>query len=285
MTTVLYADVLFLINFSMDFISVYLSSKLLSEAQNTLRFTLASVIGAACATLMTAQSPPVMAQIPLTLILSAVMSAVAYGKNNSISSCLVRTAALWGSGALIGGLVTAVCSLGENSNMTASLHPPVQSGKYIFILVLSVLFCVFLIRAIKPKFAESKVKLRIVLLGRSTEITALVDSGNLASDPIGKNPVIFVSHEVVEEIMGKENTDSILQGKYEGVSEDLKKRIRLVPISSEGGRKIVSCIRPDSVEICKGTKHHKVEALVGITENGQNFYGGEGALAPLCAVK
>ena len=38
MTTVLYADVLFLINFSMDFISVYIAAQLLSLRRSALRF-------------------------------------------------------------------------------------------------------------------------------------------------------------------------------------------------------------------------------------------------------
>ena len=94
MTTVLYADVLFLINFSMDFISVYIAAQLLSLRRSALRFSLASLIGALGATAMTALSVAALPQTVLTLVLSVVMTAAAYGGARSLGQFLFRTLTL-----------------------------------------------------------------------------------------------------------------------------------------------------------------------------------------------
>ena len=122
MTTVLYADVLFLINFSMDFISVYIAAQLLSLRRSALRFSLASLIGALGATAMTALSVAALPQTVLTLVLSVVMTATAYGGARSLGQFLFRTLTLWGGGALLGGCVTAVCSIGERRRRHRALY-------------------------------------------------------------------------------------------------------------------------------------------------------------------
>ena len=111
MTTVLYADVLFVINFAMDFISLWVTSKLLSIRQSARRYALAAAIGALSATAMTALSVEGIVEAAAALALSVVMSLVAYGFG-SARRLVGRSLALWGAGALIGGAVTALCSLG-----------------------------------------------------------------------------------------------------------------------------------------------------------------------------
>ena len=245
MTTVLYADVLFLINFSMDFISVYIAAQLLSLRRSALRFSLASLIGALGATAMTALSVAALPQTVLTLVLSVVMTAaVRYTE----SACASRPAALAVSG---------------------------------------IFLCVFVVRALKPKLSRKTAFVRITLGGRRAGVGALVDSGNLAADPVSGSPVIFVSHESLEDIVPKTELDSMLSGDITSLPEDMKRRIRLIPIGEEGASRIVTAFRPDLVSVSDGggRRTHNADAVICVSDKGCGFYGGEAALIPLSLLR
>ena len=177
MTTVLYADVLFLINFSMDFISVYIAAQLLSLRRSALRFSLASLIGALGATAMTALSVTALPQTVLTLVLSVVMTATAYGGARSLGQFLFRTLTLWGGGALLGGCVTAVCSIGERGGDTVRYTESACASRPAALAVSGIFLCVFVVRALKPKLSRKTAFVRITLGGRRAGVGALVDSG------------------------------------------------------------------------------------------------------------
>lgn len=287
MTTVLYADVLFFINFSMDFISVYIAAQLLSLRRSALRFSLASLIGALGATAMTALSVAALPQTVLTLVLSVVMTAAAYGGARSLGQFLFRTLTLWGGGALLGGCVTAVCSIGERGGDTVRYTESACASRPAALAVSGIFLCVFVVRALKPKLSRKTAFVRITLGGRRAGVGALVDSGNLAADPVSGSPVIFVSHESLEDIVPKTELDSMLSGDITSLPEDMKRRIRLIPIGEEGASRIVTAFRPDLVSVSDGggRRTHNADAVICVSDKGCGFYGGEAALIPLSLLR
>lgn len=166
MTTVLYADVLFLINFSMDFISVYIAAAASFAQKERAAFSLASLIGALGATAMTALSVAALPQTVLTLVLSVVMTAAAYGGARSLGQFLFRTLTLWGGGALLGGCVTAVCSIGERGGDTVRYTESACASRPAALAVSGIFLCVFVVRALKPKLSRKTAFVRITLGGR-----------------------------------------------------------------------------------------------------------------------
>ena len=200
---------------------------------------------------------------------------------------LFRTLTLWGGGALLGGCVTAVCSIGERGGDTVRYTESACASRPAALAVSGIFLCVFVVRALKPKLSRKTAFVRITLGGRRAGGGALVDSGNLAADPVSGSPVIFVSHESLEDIVPKTELDSMLSGDITSLPEDMKRRIRLIPIGEEGASRIVTAFRPDLVSVSDGggRRTHNADAVICVSDKGCGFYGGEAALIPLSLLR
>ena len=80
-------------------------------------------------------------------------------------------------------------------------------------------------------------KIRIKLNGKEIETKAMIDTGNLAKEPITNTPVVIVESSLLEKVLPKEilnSIDNILAGKLDGVKEEYISRLRCIPFSSLG---------------------------------------------------
>lgn len=279
MTTVLYADVLFIINFSMDFLSLYITAKLLSLRQSAIRFSIAAAIGALAATVMTALGIASLPEAVLSVLISFAMTAVATGFLG-LRSFFVRAFALWGAGALLGGAVSVICSLGEAPVFREERDEP--SSPYVLSMAVGTLLVILFIRLIRPKLRQKTTELTVTFGGNSVTVSALVDSGNLAADPISGAPVIFLSSAEAISLVGEENTRALLTHDRDSLSDSMTTRLRLVPVSGEGADKLYFAFRPDSVTV--GKKKSRRDVLIAISDKGRDFYAGHPALAPSCVL-
>ena len=101
------------------------------------------------------------------------------------------------------------------------------------------------------------------------------------------SPVIFVSHESLEDIVPKAELDSMLSGDITSLPEDMRRRIRLIPIGEEGASRIVTAFRPDLVSVSDGggRRTHNADAVICVSDKDCGFYGGEAALIPLSLLR
>lgn len=272
MTTVLYADVLFIINFSMDFISLYLTAKLMSLRQKAWRYVLSAVLGAVSATVMTAYGISGLPEAALTLALSAVMSVVAYG-GGSVGRIAGRSLALWGAGALVGGVVTVLCSLGK--------HSPLESARAgtdrpFGAIAVGVLIVWAFVRVIRPRLGKKAVEATVAFGKNRITLTALCDSGNLCTDMMSGDVVTFICSRRAEELFGNELARALTEADANGIPPPFRTRFRIVPVSGLGGRRIAAAIYPDEIVI-RGV-HRR--ALVAVADVGDGDFGGCDMLIP-----
>ena len=79
--------------------------------------------------------------------------------------------------------------------------------------------------------------------------------------------------------------ESLVSGKTYELPSEMKRRIRLIPITRDGGVKILIGIRPDIVRIiCKGGKAEEIDLIIAIDKEG-GTYGGYEALLPASAIE
>ena len=273
MTTVLYADVLFVINFSMDFISLWVTSKLLSINRRTWRFALAAALGALAATAMTALSVEGVAEAAVALALSAAMALAAFGFG-SARRLVGRALTLWGAGALIGGAVTALCSLGGGG----LAGTPVGVGRPWGHIAVGVLLVWAFVRLIRPRLSRRTATVRLTAGGVSVDAEALVDTGDLACDPIGGDAAMFVSLPLASRLFGEENARSIAEVRPDALPEALHARVRLVPASGIGKTGMCAGIVVDSLTLPPDETPRR--ALVCVADVGKDHFGGFDALVP-----
>jgi len=133
--------------------------------------------------------------------------------------------------------------------------------------------------------------IKIISGERSAEISALVDTGNSLIDPVSKSPVIIAEFEYVYEFLPKkmqalytsrqEDDLSLIISAISG--EEFEKNIRMIPFRSLGTENgILIGFKPDTVEIAKDNEVVKLyDVVVGIynlslTKNGDY----QGLLSP-----
>ena len=104
---------------------------------------------------------------------------------------------------------------------------------------------------------------------------ALVDTGNLLSDPISGDCIILLKEYVLRDIFDENNLKAIK--KLDVLSEYFPCGIRL--ISTDRG--LIPIFRPEKIEIKQFSKKNKklVSALIGI-DFSEGSFGGAGGLLP-----
>ena len=274
MTTVLYADVLFVINFSMDFISLWVTSKLLSISRRARRFALSAALGALAATAMTALSVEGIAEGAIALAVSVAMALAAFGFG-SAKRLVWRALTLWGAGALIGGAVTALCSLGGRGIVAGT---PGGVGRPWGFLAVGVLLVWAFVRLIRPRLSRRTATVRITVGGVSVEAEALVDTGNLACDPIGGDAAVFVSLPLAARLFGEENARRIAEVRPDALPDELHSKVRLVPAAGIGKTGICAGIVTDSLTLPPDDTPRR--ALICVADVPKDHFGGFDALVP-----
>ena len=124
------------------------------------------------------------------------------------------------------------------------------------------------------------VRLCVGYNGREESFEALVDTGNLVEDPVGKRPVVFITEELAFKILGEkiDFSDTKLD-----VPENFKKRIRLIPVNSMDGKRILYGFLSDYVTVVNSGKYENVNVSFAVGKKG-DLYGGYHALLPAAAI-
>ncbi len=127
-------------------------------------------------------------------------------------------------------------------------------------------------------------KIKISNNGKEQTLRAMIDTGNLLKDPITNSPVIIIEKNKLLNILPKEileNTEKIINGKYEFSNEYLKyaSRFRVLPFSSLGKQNgMLLGFKVDKVEAeINDEEIIREDAIVGIYDkklSNKNQYEG-----------
>ena len=89
MQETVYCDVLFLIDFSIDFLALYICGKISLKRMSSIRLSLASAIGAVFSVLILALSFHRIINLLLGLLICTLMCRIAFGKINVLKNSLL----------------------------------------------------------------------------------------------------------------------------------------------------------------------------------------------------
>lgn len=268
MEQILYADILFMINFSMDFITLYLTSRLTSGPPSGYRTALSAASGGIYATLATALGIYGTASVLTAGIVSAVMVLIAFGYGSG-TMLLRRTAVFWGLAMLLGGAMSAICSLGNND------FPGNSPSGETTVLFAGTTLCLLFVKAIAHFKKRKVVSVKVTLSGKSTVFEALCDSGNLISDPLSGTSVIIADSSVVKQIAPELCTSP------SSIPDYLSTKIRMIPVTGVGGGGLLTGFVPDLVSVTDNKKEKKCSAIIAISDIGKTFFGGYPANIPM----
>lgn len=261
----IYVDVLFLINFSTDYLTLYLTGCVFHYSRSRARCVIASVILA-----FYGLWALLLCRSYVLLIISCFLSALGgnlfcyrlYHPRRLFSATFV----FLGIGALLGSLVLLLYRF--LSRILPGRELPRDSGSKVLVFTILCAVSAVLIyignRILCDVRGSKSARVTISFCGRTVTETLLVDSGNLLRDPISGRRVILVSVPLACKLFGPD-------WRRQDVHPT---RRRLIPAETAAGKQTLIAFLPDDVHL--GTR--QIEALVAV--GGQQDFHGYPGLYP-----
>lgn len=281
----LYIDVYFLINFTVDLLSLYFAARFSKIPTTIKRLIIASLLGA-----LSAVGIVFLPENTLLKFVAAAVGLLLIGfiapKKITPRRKIKYIFAFLIFEALVGGGVTFIWGLLDRyiSDFFNGFEGGAVNRKMLFlslIVLLSIGVFKMLVSLFTNVETEESVDLEIRFLNKTAIVSAFVDSGNLAVDPMDMTPVLLIKKEIAEGILPV-NIDQICD--IDSLDRQIKKRIRLIPISRGGETHVLVGVKVDSVKIIKGDFAEEIAVTLAIDKEGGTF-GGYKALMPSAALE
>lgn len=280
----IYIDVYFLINFTVDILALYFASVFSKISTTVPRLLIASGVGALYAVFGILLIEKSWIMYVLAIVFLAIMVLIT-SKGVGVNRRIKYLFAVVIFNVVIGGLVYyGYCFLNNVFDREDFVNVGGEN-KNLLILSLIVLLSIGVLKlfifAFNSTRCVSKTELVVVHNGKETRFEAFVDSGNLAVDPFDKTPVMLINGALSRKIFGIEE---LTQESLSDCGYELKKRIRIIPVSFGGEKKILYGIKPDNIYAVSGEKNERLSLIIATEEKGDS-YGGYSALIPLSALE
>ena len=123
---------------------------------------------------------------------------------------------------------------------------------------------------------ERSVEVEICFFDKRAVVTAFVDSGNLAVDPMDMSPVLLIKKDFAKRIL-PQNIEDLCD--IDSLDRGVKKRIRLIPVSRGDKTHVLVGVKADSVKLIRGDSSEQISVTLAIDKEGGSF-GGFEALIP-----
>ena len=280
----LYIDVYFLINFSIDLLSLYFAARIAKLSTTVMRILIAAGVGAAIAIANIFVSMVWIGYLGLFLgfVIMIIIAAGRVSLYRKIKYAFCFSVVEM----LVGGFVYFMYEfLDERLVDLIDAETGGGENRSLLLFALIVLMSIGVFKCLISVFTFSSgtsyVKVRVEMLGRNFTGEALVDSGNTASDPLDNRSVMLLSVDAAEKLLGTSATE---MKETSSLPCELKKRVRFIPVSFGGVKKVLVGFRPDSVRVLTDGKEETIDVTLAIdTEGGK--YGGTNMLVAAAAIR
>ena len=265
MEQVVYGDLLFFVNFCMDFQCLFLTAKLLRRPFRLFRGVLASALGAlyACAALFIYTSGPIafFTDLAVCFLMCAMLFC---GRGHGLLQLAIPFALYFGVSFAVGGVMSGMATLLSRTEL-----PPFtgQAGSSLSFFLLALIggLCTFWWGRLCQRRAKgARVLLTLRLLEKEITVTGLLDTGNLLTDPVGGRPVVILERGQALEWFPEPLAALVARGSTDltALPQALSHRVRLIPAHTVTGKGLLLAISPDSASIDAGRGARAVELLV-----------------------
>ncbi len=278
-----YVDLYFLINFSMDFLCLYLTAKLLSERLAPIRGILAAAIGGIYANLALLLGLSGFTAILSDLAVCALICLAAFFGRGRIKRAPVYILVYVAVSAALGGIMTALFYLFNRTGIFDFIKNTDGDGisvwLFAFLAAISAVITLIGGRGATKKMSAREVELEVTFFGRTVTLRGMSDSGNLLREPLSGKPCIVVDRKGLGGLLSKRLSEILSKGNasgLEGLTDDEKRRIVLIPARTATGADMLVGIRVERVLVRCGGKEREADAVLALSELEV------GALVPSC---
>lgn len=292
----IYPDIIFILNFFIDFILLYLLKKVNRKSSKKLRLIGAAALGASV-TVIVSIFPWMNAAIRFVLmyiVASVLMIIIAFGRLK-MTDLWKQVISLYLITYFVGGFINSIY---YHTNFKLTLMKMGNgllfsniSWKFVIITILFitpvVIFIVWLLRWYRGIMPETY-EVELFLEDRSIHTKGLMDSGNCLYDPIYKRPVMVIDNSLMEELLSPEFRKDFEDAKHYMEGNDFDNvhwntntehvlRLRFVPYQSIGKTGMMVGLILDKVLIHTGKEticNEKVTAAISDNQlsPGDNYH-------------
>lgn len=265
--TVIYSDILFLINFCIDFLCLFISGRLLHRFPKWYRLALGAALGGAYAFVPYLFEFGLPLAVALHLIAAGIIVVCTFGVGDFKKTAMLFLTFMV-TEALIGGLVSAFYGMAYSYG--ESRYAEFSPSSLVVICALSAAIALSYGFVARKKIDTRSVAVTLILGNEKTRINLLCDSGNLVTEPFSALPVIVVAA-------------SCLPFPFDTPeSEIFPLPIRAIPFSTSSGQSCFLGFRPERILLTLPLKKTKaIDAYVAV-DTARSSYSGYDGLFPTC---
>ena len=250
---VVYADILIILNFLVDYFLLSVSAAILRLKPHLLRQLAAAGIGGFSSLYIFVPETGIIVGVLYRAAVCSVMVLCGFGFK-STKRFLRAAGVLFLVTCAYGGIMTAVWSFLRPSGMTVvnsvvyfDISPAVLIGASVIAYLLFILLSAIFSKT--SKFAE-RCEITVTAEEKSVTMEGIVDTGNSVKDCLSGCEVIIADGEYVKELLGSDTPENDIR---------LKSRYRILPCSTVSGGGALDGFRCDSAVITDGERTVKLD--------------------------
>lgn len=262
-----YIDLYFLINLSMDFLCLTVTGALMHRRVVRWRALVGALLGAAYAVVALLLGWGGFWGFLGDLAAGLVMASVVFAGKGTRASTLVRGAViLCVCSMVLGGVMTGLYSFLNRLELPLEAIGEDGAAVWVFVLVSAIAGVVTARggRLLGVAQKTRSVRVELTLFGKSVELCAMVDSGNLLRDPISGKSVIVVELSKLSGVLPPPLFRACEQGDYtEWLSSYERARIsRPLPTQTASGESLLLALVPERLVLAVGKERYPADYLI-----------------------
>lgn len=286
MQQVVYGDVLFLVNFSIDFLVLFAAGWFLRIKRRPFRLVLAALIGGIYGVMILLPALSWWWTLVVHFLMAFCLCVIAYAPVGG-RMLLSLFLSFFGAALLLGGILTAFYSFLSTFfevSSTNVVNSEKKAEMFLLYAAVSALLLFACGRILSRKRSKREIMVEIWVGDKAVTVCALVDSGNLLADPLTGKPVILLREQEALAVIPSQVLAFLHQNMDESrLPLHLRRRVRVVLANGAVGKRMLVGYLPDDVYLygkdCEKNKY-AVDAILAIAEHEIKDFAGYGGLVP-----
>ena len=283
-----YGDLLFLINFSMDFLCFYLSCLLLHRKLSPLRACIASAIGGVYSVAVLFVQVSAALALVIDILVLILMCAVVFAQSDTKFFEFVKKVLLYlFASSLLGGFMTVIFNLLNRLDILVEdgvIKEGLEVWIFALLAILSAMITVRGGRLFRASRGKEEAYLLLEMGGDTVRLSTLLDSGNLVCEPISGKGVAFVALEECKTILPLDMYSCLARGRsIEDMPMRAAMRMRLIPSKTVSGEALLPAIKPDGAILICGKRKKELDIYVAFV-GGKDLSGYGAIISSECII-
>ena len=259
---VYYVEYVFVENFIIDFILLFITGRLIKRVLILKRLVIAALIGSLYVVLTYCSGREFMASFIVKFSVSVLMIMIAFDSGGILTNLRV----------IICFYITSLIMVGIISALYYLTYDKLTVNAIIMSIFTGYAALHFFFKEIRDRISKHNYKRTVKLkaAGKSKTFKGCIDTGNELADPLTGKPVMVVNLDCIRDILGdglcRKIMDFYENKSYENlIDENNTINLRIIKYNTISKKsESMVCIAADEIEIINNSKSIFIDALIGI---------------------